>query len=441
MGRPHVVTDPEVLDAAVVDWTGRVRGRTPAIVRPGDADELSAVVSWCAEHDVGLTVQGGNTGLSAGAVPLGGQVLVQTARLDDLGPVDPVAGQVTAGAGVTLAAVQRAAADAGWLYGIDFSSRDSATIGGTVATNAGGTHVLRYGATRAQVVGVEAVLGTGAVVRRLGGLVKDVSGYDLAALLCGSEGTLGVVTRARLRLVAAEHSVTTALIAFASVHDAVAGAARLRREVGSLTALELVLGEGIALTCTVFGLPPPFPALPPAALLVEASGPTDQGDVLAASVATLAHVVDAAVATEPARRAALWRYRDSHSEAIATVGVPHKLDVSVPLHAVADYVTAVPGSVRAVDPGAVVWLFGHVGDGNVHVNVTGVAPDDDRVDDAVIDTALALGGSISAEHGVGTLKRRYMTRARTPAELEAFRSLKHALDPAGILNPGVLLPD
>ncbi|HZU79089.1 MAG TPA: FAD-binding oxidoreductase [Acidimicrobiales bacterium] len=440
VGRAHVVTDPDVLAGAVVDWTGRVRGHTPALVRPADTEELAAVVRWCAGAGVGLTVQGGNTGLSGGAVPRG-QVVVQTTRLSEVGDVDALAGQVTVGAGVTLARLQQAATDAGWAYAVDFASRQSATVGGTVATNAGGVHVVRYGATRAQLLGVEAVLGAGAVVARLGGLVKDVSGYDLAALLCGSEGTLGIVTRARLRLVAPEPWRTTAIVGFPSVRAAVDAASELRRRLPSLVAAELMLDQGVSLVCRALDLAPPFDRIPPAVLLLEAAGPDDVSDALAGALAALGPVGAAAVATDASRRAPLWRYRDGHSEAIASLGVPHKLDVAVPLGAVADYLEAVPAAVRTVAPDAQVWLFGHIGDGNVHVNVTGVAPDDERVDEAVLELALELGGTISAEHGVGTVKRRFLERARPAAELDAFRALKRALDPAGILNPGVLLPD
>jgi FAD/FMN-containing dehydrogenase len=284
------------------------------------------------------------------------------------------------------------------------------------------------------------VLGTGGVVSNLRGLVKDVSGYDLASLLCGSEGTLGVVTAARLALVAPMPERTTALLAFASAASAVEAAGTLRRSVPALAALELVLDDGVALVCDAFGLAPPFPRAHRAYLLVEAADVTDPTEQLAGAVGSLTSVADVAVAGTGERRDVLWRYRDAHSEAIATVGVAHKLDVSLPLAALADYLDAVPAVVAAVAPGARTWLFGHVGDANVHVNVTGVDPDDDAVDEAVLALALDMGGGISAEHGIGVAKRRFLDRYRSPAELDAFRALRSALDPAGILNPNVLLP-
>ncbi len=440
VGGDHVVTDPEIVAGSAVDFTGRFRGHTPALVRPGSADEVAAVVAWCAEHGVALVPQGGNTGLVGGSVPLQGEVLLSTRRLQAVTDVDAEDGQLTAGAGASLAALHEAAAAAGWAYGVDFSSRSSATVGGMVATNAGGVHVLRYGTTRAQLLGVEAVLGTGAVVRHLGGLVKDNTGYDLAGLLCGSEGTLGVVTAARLRLVPALAWRTTALVAFSSVPDALAAGIEARRSLPSLEAAELLLGDGVALVAGTFGDPLPFDELHAAYLLLEAAGTSDPTDELADLVAGLGAVRDAAVAAEPERRAALWAWRDHHSEAVATVGVPHKLDVSLPARTMAAFVDQLPAVVRASAPSAQLWLFGHVADGNLHVNVTGVDDADESVEDAVLELVLTMGGSISAEHGIGTAKRRYLERARSHAELAAFRALKAALDPAGICNPNVLLP-
>jgi len=347
---------------------------------------------------------------------------------------------VTTGAGVTLGELQAAARAAGWSYGVDMASRDSATVGGTVATNAGGLRVVRYGDTRAQVLGLEAVLGSGEVISHLGGLVKDNTGYHWPSLVCGSEGTLAVVTAARLRLVPPVGYRTVALLAFPAVRPAVEAAGRLRRALPILEASELVLAPGMELVCSVTGAGLPFPAPHPVYLLIEVADRTDPTGPLAEAVDGIDDLSDVAVATEPGPRAALWHYREAHTEAINTLGSPHKLDVTLPNGALAEFVDRVPDVVRTVDPAARTWLFGHVGDGNIHVNVSGPAPDDDRVDDAVFRLVAALGGSISAEHGIGTAKKRWLHLSRTPAEIRAFRSIKHALDPAGILNPGVLLP-
>ncbi|MGH2931053.1 MAG: FAD-binding oxidoreductase, partial [Solirubrobacteraceae bacterium] len=336
--------------------------------------------------------QGGNTGMVGGGVPLHGEVVVSLRRLAELGPVDPVAGQLTAQAGVTLAGVQAAARATGWSYGVDLGGRDSATVGGNVATNAGGLRVLRYGDTRAQLLGVQAVLGTGVVVEHLGGLLKDNTGYALHSLLCGSEGTLGIVTAVRLRLVAPAPARVAAILGMKDAGAAVTAAQHLRRNLPALSAVELMLRRGVELVCTVTGAPLPLAASHEAYLLVEASGTVDPTAELTDAVGALAGVEDAAVAVDSQRIAALFRYREGHTEAVNSLGAPpHKLDVTIPHGALAEMVERLPAIVQAAAPGASVWLFGHVGDGNVHVNVTGVAPDDERVDDAVFRAVAGAG--------------------------------------------------
>lgn len=437
---PHVLVDPDVVASYTTDWTGRFVGHAPAVVRPGSTEEVAGVVRVCREASVALVPQGGNTGLVGGSVPLEGEVVLALTRLGEVEPVDQLAGQVTTGAGATLATLHRAAATAGWSYGVDLGSRDSATVGGTVATNAGGLHVLRYGDTRAQVLGLEAVLGTGQVVSHLGGLVKDNTGYHWPGLLTGSEGTLVVVTAARLRLVPTSPWRTTAVLAFTAVADALEAASLVRRSLLSLDACELFFEEGVALVTSVTGVPPLFAGPHPVCLLLEAADRTDPTGALAEVTASLPHVLDTVVATEPGPRAALWRYREGHTEAVNTLGAPHKLDVTLPQRSLSAFIEQVREVVAEVDQAAEVWLFGHVGDGNIHVNVTGVAPDDERVDDAVFRLVAAFGGSISAEHGIGTAKKRWLELMRSPAEIDAFRAIKRALDPDGILNPNVLLP-
>ena len=437
----RVIVDTDRMASYTTDWTGRFRGTTVAVVRPGTTAEVAGVVRACRELGVALVPQGGNTGLVGGGVPLHGEVVLTLQGMRSLSPVDGTAGQVTADAGVTLAAVQQAARSAGWEYGVDLASRDSATVGGMVATNAGGTRVLRHGDTRAQVLGVEAVLGTGAVLSHLGGLIKDNTGYHLPGLFCGSEGTLAVVTAARLRLVPALPERTVAVLAFATVTDAVAASVLFRRSLTTLDAAELFLAPGLDLVCSVTGLPAPFDRRYPAYLLVEAADRSDPTGALAEVTGSVDGVLDVAVATGAHRRAELWRYREAHTEAINTLGPPHKLDVTLPLGSLAAFIDDIPGTVRSVSASARTWLFGHIGDGNVHVNVTGVAPDDERVDGAVLHRVAAAGGSISAEHGIGAAKRRWLTLSRSAEEIHAFGAVKRALDPDGILNPHVLLPE
>jgi FAD/FMN-containing dehydrogenase len=367
----QVVVDPEIVASYTTDWTGRFVGHSPIVVRPGSTEEVIGVISACRELGLALVPQGGNTGLVGGGVPLRGEVVLSLHRLSNLEPVDEQAGQITAGAGATLAELQQTAREAGWSYGVDIASRDSATVGGTVATNAGGLHVIRYGDTRAQVLGLEAVLGTGEVVSHLGGLIKDNTGYHWPGLVCGSEGTLAVVTAARLRLVTPMTHRTAALLAFPTVRHGLEAAALLRRSLPTLEACELVLSPGVELVCSVTGMGLPFPNPHPVYLLVEVADRTDPTGPLAEATETIDHVADVAVATRPSQRAGLWRYREAHTEAINTLGPPHKLDVTLPHGSLAEFIDRASGAVATVDREARTWLFGHVGDGNVHVNVSG----------------------------------------------------------------------
>jgi FAD/FMN-containing dehydrogenase len=308
-----------------------------------------------------------------------------------------------------------------------------------VATNAGGTHVLRYGHLRSQLLGVEAVLATGQVISRLGGLVKDNTGYDLAGLIEGSEGTLAVVTAARLRLVPLLPETATALIGLTGTRAALSVLASLRKRVAGLEAAEILYHDGLALVCETAGLAPPLRPRFPAYLLVESAGHGDVGEELARALADVDEAATA-VATDAAGRARLWAYRERHSEAISSLGIPHKLDVTLPMARLASFESAVREHVATVAPGSTTLLFGHLGDGNLHVNVVGPAPDDDTVDDAVLHLAVDHGGSISAEHGIGRAKARWLGLARSDSEIQAMRAIKRALDPTGLLNPGVLFP-
>ncbi len=436
VGAEHVATDPAVTATHAREWTGRFTGVADVVVAPTDTAEVAAVLTACAAARVPVVPHGGNTGLVGGGVPAAGQLVLDLTRLRDLDVDGDVA---LAGAGVTLGALHRAAAAAGRRYGVDLASRDSATVGGTVATNAGGTRVVRHGPTRAQLLGVEAVLADGTVLRHLPGFVRDNTGYHLPSLLCGSEGTLAVVTAAQLRLLPAAPVRTVALLAFSELDAAVAAAGVLA---GSpyVEAVELVLAAGVELVCAVGGLGPPFPAAHAAYVLTEARAPAGVDDGLAALVGALAGVADAAVALDGADAERLWSYRERHTEAVSTRGPVHKLDVTLPQPRLATFLADLPAAVVAAYPKAEVWLFGHAGDGNVHVNVTGVDPGDDGLADLVLRRVAAVGGSISSEHGIGRAKARWLHLARSPAELALFARVKTAFDPAGLLNPGVLVP-
>ncbi len=438
VGERHVLTDDDLRAAYERDWTGRWTGRAMAVVRPADTAEVAAVVRACAEHAAAIVPQGGNTGLVGAGVPRGGDVLVSLARLDAVGPVDAATAQVDAGAGTTLAALQACAAEAGLDAGVDFGARDSATVGGMVATDAGGVRALRHGTVRARVAGIEAVLADGSVIDRTSGLLKDNAGYDLSALLVGSEGTLGVVTRARWRLVPRLPARVAALAGVGSLAEAARALAVLRPRLASLEAAEFMLHDGLELVLAHLGTGSPLPVPHPAYVLVECAAATDPTAELAVALEA-AGLGDAIVADDSAGRAGLWRLREAHTEAIAAAGVPHKLDVGVPLDRLGAFAQRVRPAVQRAAPGARVILFGHLGDGNVHVNVLGPAADDEAADDAVLALAAELGGTISAEHGVGVAKARHLHLVRSPSELSAMRALKDALDPAGLLNPGAVL--
>ncbi|CAB4575933.1 unannotated protein [freshwater metagenome] len=435
-----VVGDDHVFDGRgssyVVDWTGRFRGHTDVVVRPGSVDEVREVLRIVRAHGRALVVQGGNTGLVGGGVPLNGEVVMSLTRMNRVGEPDVTTRQIEVEAGATLEAVQRAATTVGLRYPVDFGSRGSATIGGTIATNAGGVNVMRYGSTRVQVAGLEAVLADGSVVSTMAGLMKDNTGYDLRGLMCASEGTLGVVTRAVLRLVPAHEVRETVMVGCASVDDALDVVATVCGASEAIDAAELMSRRGVDLVADVVGAHRPFDA--EWYLLIESST-SDRSDGTLARLLAGRDLV--AVADTPARRDALWRLRDEHTASIATLGVPLKYDVTVPLRSMAEFVRVARQEVAAMDPRAEIIFFGHAADGNLHVNVVGADHDHHGAyDSAVLGAVSRFQGSISAEHGVGVAKRDWLHLSRSADEIAAMRAIKQALDPDGILNPNVLLP-
>ncbi len=449
VGEAHVLDTPDVMEPYCIDWSRRWSGPALAVVRPGTTEEVAAVMRVCAAAGVPVLPQGGNTGLVGGSVPAAGgvdgadsgdlPVIVSTRRLSAISPVDELSGQLTAGAGATLGDVQRAARAAGWDYGVDLAARDSATIGGTVATNAGGIRVLAYGMTRMQVCGIEAVLPDGSVISHLSGLAKDNTGFDLAQLLCGSEGTLAIITAVRLRLHRPVGRTSVALIGCSDYDDAlrVIGSAVDSGSAGStarLVAAEVIDAVGMRLACEVESLPYPLAEQHELfALLEVADG--GGGDGFVASVLEDRDVVVGLDASEIER---LWQYRERQSEAFASLGVIHKLDVSVPLEklaACARELRTVVGEFPSVTEFGV---FGHLADGNIHVEIHGPEADDESVDIAVLECVAKYGGSISAEHGIGRGKAGVLGLSRSEAEIAAMRAIKEAWDPRGLMNPGVL---
>ncbi len=439
-GEHQVLTDADLRAGYETDWTRRYHGEAIAVVRPGSTEEVAAVIRACAEAAIPVVPQGGNTGLVGGSVPRGGEVVLSLRRLNSITDFDPVSGEVTAGSGVTLTALREHVAAAGWTFGVDLASRDSATIGGMVATNAGGIRVIRYGAMRQQILGFEAVLADGSVVRRLPGLVKDNTGYDLGQLLAGSEGTLAVVTAVRLKLVSQLSRRTVALLGLPDIAAALEVVSRVRAALPSLAAAEAFFHEGVDLVCRHAALPPPFPKPAGCYLLLECASNRDETAELAEVLASCGEVEASALATDAADRQRLWAYRERHTEAINAEGIPHKLDVTLPLARLPEFEARVRAAIHAAAPVARPVLFGHAGDGNLHVNVLGLEPDDETADDAVLRLVAELGGSISAEHGIGIAKRPWLGLTRSAADIAAMRAIKRALDPSGILNPGVIFP-
>ena len=441
VGDRQVLLDEDLKAQYQTDWTRRFTGEARCVVRPADTDEVAAVVRACAEAGVAVTVQGGNTGLVGGGVPAGGEVLLSLGRLTSLEPVDTLEAQVTVGAGVTLEKLQQHARPHGLDVGVDLAARSAATVGGLVATNAGGIRVVRYGSMREQVTGIEAVLADGSVVSRLVGLAKDNTGYDLAQLLAGSEGTLAIVTRVRLRLVPLLTARSVALVAVEGVDGALDLLAAARAGLPALSAAELFLAEGLDLVRAHGKLAAPFAEAYPAYVVIECAARTDPTEELLEVLGECEAVLDATVASDVTGVARLWAYRETHTEAISAAGVPVKLDVSVPLRELAGLVADLPGTVAAVAPAARPIIFGHLGEGNLHVNVLAAGEHAEEVTDAVLRLVASRQGSISSEHGVGRAKARWLTLSRSATEIAAMRRIKTALDPAGTLNPGVLLTD
>jgi FAD/FMN-containing dehydrogenase len=437
VGSQHVLSDPELTSSYERDYTGRYRGRAQLVVRPADTEQTAGVMAACASAGAAIVPQGGNTGLVGASVPRNGEVLVSLERLTSIGDVDEAIGQVTVGAGVTLAALQGAAKAAGQDAALDFGARDSCTIGGVVACDAGGARALRHGTARAHVVGLEAVLADGSIVSRLAGLTKDNAGYDLPELLVGSEGTLGIITRVRWKLAPLLSSRVAALVPLQTAREAADLLKTLRANAPSLESCDFFLDKGLELVLEHQKRESPIKDRSPLYVLAECAAQTDPTEELAAALQH-AGIDDALIADDTASRRGLWTLREGHTDAINAAGVPHKLDVGVPLRELDRFIDEVPKAVKRAGAGRVI-LFGHLGDGNVHVNVLGADADDERPDEAVLDLAIECGGTISAEHGVGVAKAAYLERARGPVEIVAMRAIKRALDPQNLLNPGAVL--
>ncbi len=365
-------------------------------------------------------------------MPRDGAVLLSLQRFTSLGPVDALSLQVTAGAGVTIEQLQLHARAAGLDFAVDWGARATATVGGAVNTNAGGSRVVRFGTMRAQVMGVQAVFADGSIVTQLEGLPKETAGPHLPSLLVGSEGTLAVVTAARVKLVPWYRATAAALIACDSLVDAVSLLPRLR-ELPSLDAVELILPEALAIACSFLSVKPPLdPASAGAFVMVDCAAHVDPTEELATLLEDQRGVLAVG-----AQRDLLFRIRDHITIAIGARGVPLKFDVAVPVLNLDRLVRRVR---TAVPRGAELVIFGHLAEGNLHVNVLGAGDATALLREHVLNAAIDLGGTISAEHGIGVAKAEWLQRLKGPSAYGVLHAVKHALDPTNMLNPGVLFP-
>ena len=444
--------DPQRLAPKLLEWRDRWTGTTPFLALPKSTQEAAAVVGVCFEACVPITTQGGNTGLVGGQIPQG-EVLLSTERMNAIRAIDAFDDVIVAEAGVTLAAVHAAAAAQRRRFPLGLASEGSATVGGVVSTNAGGTQVLRYGMTRNLVLGLEAVLPTGEVWNGLKRLRKDNTGYDLKQLLIGAEGTLGVVTAAALKLYPVMASRAVALLGVSSPRDAIELLSRAKGETGgAVEAFELMGRLGVEFVLrNIPGARDPLAAPHPWYVLAEFSS-GEPGSAEAGMERWLAAgleaglIADAVVAQTDAQAKALWAIRENQSPAQKPEGATWKHDVSVPVSQVADFLDQATAAMRSLAPGARIAAFGHVGDGNIHYDVLRADGGSDLEHSArrdvgsriVHDIVDALGGSISAEHGLGAMKTDEALRYKSPVEVEAMRAIRHALDPKRIMNPRVL---
>src|ERR1700744_4068273 len=436
VGEKYVSTDPDVLAGRSVDHTGRYRGHASALVRPGSADEGAEVLRLCRDAGAHVTIQGGRTSLVAGTVPEHDDVLLSTERLCEIGDVDVVERRMQVGSGATLAAVQHAAVAAGLVFGVDLAARDTATVGGMASTNAGGLRTVRYGNMGGQGVGLDGALPDGSLLHRHSRVRSDNTGYDLPALFVGAEGTLGVITALDLRLHPDPAHRVTAVCGFDDL-AALVEPARLFPYLDGIAALELTDGRVSALTHEHLGVAAPVRG--EWLLLVELAADLDQTERLADALEGVQTSGEPAVGVDLAAQQRLWRSRESLAEVAGLFAPPLKFDVSLPLSAIPAFAHDAKSLVHRHAPDAVGVLFGHIGEGNLHLNVLRCSDEQERdLYAAMMDLIAESGGNVSSEHGVGSRKRRYVGMSRGVADIAAMRTLKTAFDPTGYLNAAVL---
>ncbi len=438
------------------EWRGRWPGEAAMVVTPASTAEVSAIVKICAENNIAITPQGGNTGLVGGQIPNGNEILISLKRMRAIRDVSPLNNTMTLEAGLTLAEAQSAAADAGRLFPLSIGAEGSCQIGGVISTNAGGVNVLRYGNCRDLVLGLEAVLPDGRIWDGLKRLRKDNTGYNLKHLFIGGEGTLGIVTAAVLKLYPQPAEKVTAFAGVKSANDAVALLAHVQDATGGgATSFEFMNRLCVELTSkNIPGVRDPLAAPHAFYVLMEFSSSEtgrlrDCVETMLADAHEKGMIDDAVIAENETQREALWHMRHSMSEAINAEGLGARHDVSVATSDIPEFLEKAAPQVMKIAPEARIVAFGHMGDGNVHYDIIGPAgapadvltPQRSAIESAVYDVIASLDGSISAEHGVGRHRRDTLVKRKPAVELDMMRAIKHALDPKGIMNPGKMLQD
>ncbi len=451
VGSEHVTAGAEIDPRYLQDCQVPMKqGRPFVLARVGSTQEVSAVLRVCHAHRLPVVTQGGLTGLAGGATPIDGCVVLSLERVVGVEEIDAAAATLTARAGTPLQVIQEAARAAGFFFPLDLGARGSCHIGGNIATNAGGNRVIRYGMMRELVLGLEVVLADGTVLTSLNKMLKNNTGYDLKHLFIGSEGTLGVVTRAVLRLHPAPKSASTALCAVAGYGEAVALLRHAREGLaGMLSAFEMMWPDFYELvTKQVPGLSTPLPHGHGGYVLIEALGADparDQAQFEAMLQAATEQelIADTVIAQSPGETQALWRIRDASGEIMQLLDLPAKFDISIPTQDIGRFVDAFKSAIASRWPEAQSVCFGHIGDSNIQINVRlggcGDESQEDELERLVYERVREWKGSISAEHGIGLLKRAFLDYSRTAEEIELMRALKLTLDPHGILNPGKVL--
>ena len=453
LGERHVLTAAADVAPYCTDWRGRYAGEALCVVLPGSTEEVAGVVRACGAAGVAIVPQGGNTGLCGGATPTGGEVVLSLRRMNRIRSIDADNNSITVDAGCTLQAVQEAAAAADRLFPLSLAAEGSATLGGNLSTNAGGVQVLRYGNARDLTLGIEVVLADGRIWNGLRALRKDNTGYDLKHLFIGAEGTLGLITAATLKLFPRPRARATAWVGVPDPAAAVRLLGRLRDAAGdSVTAFEMVGRPALELVLKhVPHARDPLAGKHAWQVLIELSGARD--DLAATLEQALQQaaedglVEEAALAHSGTQAAALWALRENISEAQKIEGVSIKHDIAVPVSRIAEFISRADAALRTAFPEVRIVCFGHVGDGNLHYNQSRPGAQSNEafiaqtgaVNRTVHDLVHELGGSISAEHGLGQLKREEVLRYKSGTEMDLMRAVKRALDPQGLMNPGKLL--